>query len=226
MSALVARLASATNPVTFLSSLSTRGWILLVLGLGVVYLRRISTLSHARRDTPCPPFGLVFRVLYGLFGTWVAEYVLGKMLHTPEGEPQAEQIGQTMTTTVGEKELRVMMVPILGSAFGGNYGFLVWDDADESAVRRRAIAIDPADPHPILQAAEANNLSIEVVLTTHWHFDHSSGNSTLKRRLGKELTVVAGAKEDGRTPAVTHRMADQEVLPLGQFRGDTASAQH
>jgi len=201
--------------VTFLASLSTRGWIGLVFVSGILYLRQISTLSNSGKDAPCPPFGVVFRVLYGLFGTRLAEMVLGRMLHTPESEPQAEQAGGTTATTVGDPDLRIMMVPILGGAFGGNYGFLVWDEADEE---RRAIAIDPADPWPMLRAAKAEALSIRMVLTTHWHFDHSSGNSTLKRQLGKDLMVVAGAGEIGRTPAVTHRMKDEEVLDLGRLR--------
>jgi hypothetical protein len=33
------------------------------------------------------------------------------MLHTPEDQPQAEQVGGTTATTVGDPELRVMMVP-------------------------------------------------------------------------------------------------------------------
>jgi len=209
------RIATASNPITLLGSLSTRGWFGLVVGLSILYLRQISTLSHSKRDSPCPPFGIVFRVLYGLFGTRLAEVVLGRMLHTPENEQQAEQAGGTTITTVGDAELRVMIVPILGGAFGGNYAFLVWDEADKE---RRAIAIDAADPFPILRAAEAEALSIQVLLTTHWHFDHSSGNSTLQRKLGAQLKVVAGAAERGRTPAVNHRLEDEEVLTLGRLR--------
>jgi len=134
-------------------------------------------------------------------------------LHTPEDEPQSEQKGGTKQTTIGPPELRVKMVPILGEAFGGNYAFLVWDEED---TQRRAIVVDPADPLPVLQSAEADGLQIVAVLTTHWHFDHSSGNSTLARKL-RELRVVASALEVGRTPSVTHRMKDLEELTIGRL---------
>ena len=57
---------------------------------------------------------------------------------------------------------------------------------------RRAIAVDPADPLPVLAAAMDEGLQIVTVLTTHWHFDHSSGNRTLARKL-KGLRVIASA---------------------------------
>ena len=183
------------------------------LGLSVLYCRQISTLSRSPMHAPCPQFGLLFRVLYGLFGTRLAEAVLSKLLHTPEKAPQAEQLGGTKECIVGSADLRIMIVPILGSAFGGNYGFLLWDEADE---QRRAIAVDPADPHPILRAAESQGLRIELLLTTHWHFDHSSGNRTLAKKL-PGLKVVASAEEVGHTPAVTHRAKDLELLTLGRL---------
>ena len=213
---LLTRLATTIHlPVAYLASLTLRGWAGVVIGLTVLYLRQISTLSKSGKDSPCPPFGVVFRILYGLFGTQVAELVLGRMLHTPEGQPQAEQAGGTTATTMGDPELRVMIVPILGGAFGGNYSFLVWDENDKD---RRAICVDPADPYPVLRAAESAALNIQLLLTTHWHFDHSSGNATLRRKLGPSLQVVASAEERGRTPAVNKRLQDAEVLSLGRLR--------
>ena len=78
--AALSALISATNPATFLGSLSYRGW----LGLGVCallsYCNWISTLARRPKDAPCPEFGRVLRVLYGLFGTRLAEIVLGYFL--------------------------------------------------------------------------------------------------------------------------------------------------
>ena len=116
------------------------------------------------------------RVLYGLFSTRFAEWVLARMLHTRADEPQAEQLGGTTAVVMGSAELRVKVIPVLGGAFGGNYAYLVWDSTDPS---KRAIAIDPADPYPVLRAAKAEGLTIELLLCTHWHFDHAGGNSTL-----------------------------------------------
>ena len=162
-------LISATNPITFLGSLSYRGWFGVGLCALVSYCNWISTLSRRSKDAPCPEFGQVLRVLYGLFGTRVAEFVLGYFLFTKAGEPQPEQNGGTVAMTVGRPELRVEIIPVLGqpstltptptptvdqnpnsnpnqvlgSVLGGNYAYLVWDEADPE---RRALVVDPSDP--------------------------------------------------------------------------------
>ena len=66
-------LISATNPVTFLGSLSYRGWFGLGLVALVSYCNWISTLSRRPKDAPCPEFGRECCcgacAVRGLFGT-------------------------------------------------------------------------------------------------------------------------------------------------------------
>eukprot|EP00310_Coccolithus_braarudii_P025170 CAMPEP_0183336998 /NCGR_PEP_ID=MMETSP0164_2-20130417/4816_1 /TAXON_ID=221442 /ORGANISM="Coccolithus pelagicus ssp braarudi, Strain PLY182g" /LENGTH=149 /DNA_ID=CAMNT_0025506635 /DNA_START=66 /DNA_END=511 /DNA_ORIENTATION=- len=140
-------LAAATNP----SAMSLRQWSLLLFVGGIVYLRAISTLSKPSKAGTTPQHGLVLRVLYGLFSTRVAEWVLARMLHTRADEPQAEQNGGTTAIVIGSPEMRIKVIPVLGGAFGGNYAYLVWDSTDDA---KRAIAIDPADPYPVIRAAQ------------------------------------------------------------------------
>jgi len=151
--------------------------------------------------------------MYGLFSTWLAERVLGHLLHTRPDEPQAEQIGGTLPSVMGPRELRIKVVPILGAAFGGNYAYLIWDEDDPY---RRAIVVDPADPYPVLRAAEEERLNVEVLLTTHWHFDHSGGNATFAREV-PGLRVVASDRERGRVPALTERLADEQTIAVGRL---------
>jgi len=54
------------------------------------------------------------------------------------------------------------------------------------------------------------------LLTTHWHFDHSGGNRTFRKRL-PGLEVMASAAEQGRTPAVTRRLLDLEEVKCGRL---------
>lgn len=143
----------------------------------------------------------------------IGEMVLGYMGQTKENEPQAEQAGGTKQTITGEPEMRVKIVPILGQMFGGNYAFLLWDEADP---QKRAIAVDPADPYPVLRAAQDEGLKVEVLLCTHWHFDHSAGNRTFAKAL-PGLQVVASAHEKQRTPAVTRKLKDLEELQVGRL---------
>ncbi len=211
---LVSRALAATNPVSFVLNLSISGRIFLAVGLGLAYCGRISVLARRSKDTPCPDFGVLFRVMYGLFGTRLAEAVLSKSMHTPRGLPQPEQHGGTTAVVIGPSSMRIKIVPILGSAFGGNYAFLIWDEADE---QKRCIAIDAADPYPVLDAARDAGRTVSLLLTTHWHFDHSGGNRTFAREL-KGLEVVAAAEEGSRAPAVTRGVHDLDVLRLGDLR--------
>ena len=197
------------NPVDF----SVRRWLVIGSVTWVFYLWHISTLSRRPRNSPCPDHGIVLRVLYGLFSTWVAEQILAHFLHTKRNEPQAEQVGGTQPVVLGPPQLRIKVVPILGAAFGGNYAYLIWDETDAD---RRAIVVDPADPYPVLRAAAEEKLNIEVLLTTHWHFDHASGNATFAREI-PGLRVIASDREVARVPAATERMHDEQQIRVGSI---------
>ena len=108
----------ATTAMALGAAFWRRKLIASVVG-GALYCRAISTLSKQPRDSPCPPFGETFRIMYGLFQTWLAELVLGYFLQTKWGEPQAEQLGGTTPVVGGTPELRIKIVPILGGAVGG-----------------------------------------------------------------------------------------------------------
>jgi len=193
---------------------SWRACALFAAAFGVLYLRQISTLSRKPQNSPCPEHGTVFRVLYGLFSTQLATFLLSRMLHTKRNEPQDEQLGGTMPVVLGSHELRIKVIPILGGAFGGNYAYLAWDEAD---AERRAIAIDPADPYPVLRAAKEEGLQIDLLLCTHWHFDHAGGNSIMAKEL-PGLKVVAAAAEKARVPAATIRLGDLEEMRMGRIQ--------
>ena len=87
--AALSALISATNPATFLGSLSYRGWLGLGLCALLSYCNWISTLSRRPKDAPCPEFG---RVLYGLFGTRLAEIVLGYFRFSHTGTASRERV--------------------------------------------------------------------------------------------------------------------------------------
>eukprot|EP00966_Prymnesium_polylepis_P061939 1437019-Prymnesium_polylepis.1 len=71
--ALLAEGTLIARPLAVLASLSLRAWFGLSITSCVLYLRHISALSRSGRDSPCPSYGAVFRILYGLFGTRFAE---------------------------------------------------------------------------------------------------------------------------------------------------------
>ena len=72
------------------------------------------------------------------------------------------------------------------------------------------------------KAAVDRGLNVVSLLCTHWHFDHSGGNRTLKRLL-PGLEVVSGENDAARTPCVTRRVADLEEWNVGRL---TVRAHH
>lgn len=58
----------------------------------------------------------------------------------------------------------------------------------------RAVVVDPGgDPAPLLEYLEKEGLTVEAILNTHLHFDHTYGNKALAEATG--LSVQA-SKED------------------------------
>lgn len=55
---------------------------------------------------------------------------------------------------------------------------------------RHALVLDPGgDVDPVLEQAQAQDLSIKLVVNTHGHYDHILGNAELLRRTGAGLAV-------------------------------------
>ncbi len=80
--------------------------------------------------------------------------------------------------------LEVVPVP----AFADNYIWLVHDaDSGETAV------VDPGDAAPPLAEAERRGWTITQVWNTHWHPDHTGGNTAVKAATG--CTVSGPAAE-------------------------------
>ena len=174
--ALVARLSRLPG-VAYVLSLSRLGWAGLVIGSTVLYAYANSTLASQ---------GTIRRLhLEWCFGSCMVslECVWGKSFSLTPIKPKRAKsrpsrwVARSQRRLVSRR-LRAKMLPILGTLFGGNYAFMIWDEADPE---RRAICVDPADPEIPLRAAKQEGLKIHMVLTTHWHWDHSGGNRTSRR---------------------------------------------
>ncbi|MCB1040720.1 MAG: MBL fold metallo-hydrolase, partial [Acidimicrobiales bacterium] len=76
----------------------------------------------------------------------------------------------------------------------------------------RAIAVDPRrDVSEMLAAAEAEGLTIELVVQTHFHADFLSGHLELAAATGAEIAYGSVA----RTEFPSRSLADGEVIDLG-----------
>ncbi|KDO26387.1 hypothetical protein SPRG_08190 [Saprolegnia parasitica CBS 223.65] len=98
---------------------------------------------------------------------------------------------------------QVVVIPVLSD----NYAYLLVDEATKTAA-----AVDPVEPHKVLDAAKALNVHLTHVLTTHSHFDHDGGNEEMLQLL-PHLTIVGGKND--RASAVTHEVDHNDVVRIG-----------
>jgi glyoxylase-like metal-dependent hydrolase (beta-lactamase superfamily II) len=80
---------------------------------------------------------------------------------------------------------------------------------------RKAMVIDPGgDIDKILSAARSDGLSIEIILNTHGHGDHTAGNAALQARTGARILIHAadagGIRADG-------LLSDGDRLQVGEL---------
>jgi hydroxyacylglutathione hydrolase len=102
--------------------------------------------------------------------------------------------------------MEIVAVP----AFTDNYIWLVHDEAS-----RETAVVDPGDPAPPLAEAERRGWTITQVWNTHWHPDHTGGNSAIKEATG--CTVSGPAAETIRARDVA--LSEGRELAIGTHRG-------
>ena len=89
------------------------------------------------------------------------------------------------------------------SAFTDNYIWMLHDG-------RQAIAIDPGDAAPVLDALATHGLSLAGILVTHHHQDHVGGLATLRAHL--EGQVFGPAREQIPVPFIPVKDGDKVTV--------------
>ncbi|KAM5127329.1 putative hydrolase PNKD, partial [Mantella aurantiaca] len=82
--------------------------------------------------------------------------------------------------------VKVIPIPVLSD----NYSYLVIDTASSQAV-----AVDPSDPVAVQAYLEREGVTLEAILCTHKHWDHSGGNKALKKHY-KSCRVYGSSSDD------------------------------
>ncbi|MEM7392301.1 MAG: hydroxyacylglutathione hydrolase [Verrucomicrobiota bacterium] len=90
-------------------------------------------------------------------------------------------------------------------AFSDNYMYLI---EHEGAVA----AVDPAEPGSVVDLLDKNDLKLAMVINTHHHHDHVSGNLDLKNRFGCEVV----GPDDGRIPGLDRPVKEGDVVDFAQ----------
>lgn len=105
--------------------------------------------------------------------------------------------------------LEIVAVP----AFADNYLWLIHDpDGGETAV------VDPGDPAPVMAEAEKRGWTINKILNTHWHPDHTGGNLAIKEATGAQIIGPAG--ENGRVPGLDVALKEGNRVSIGTHQAE------
>ena len=90
------------------------------------------------------------------------------------------------------------------SAFSDNY---IWMLIDEK--KKAACVVDPGDPDPVLEQLSKDKLSLDSILVTHHHFDHTGGLEALK-----EKTQCAIYGPDSKVPGIEFALKDRDSVKI------------
>jgi hydroxyacylglutathione hydrolase len=101
--------------------------------------------------------------------------------------------------------LQVERIPTLGD----NYTYLIiCEDSGEAAV------VDAPEAEPVFARAEALDVKVTKILSTHHHYDHSQANPELAKRY--DAPVYGHRSDDGRLPGLSHGLEEGDTVSVGR----------
>ncbi|KAJ9050612.1 hypothetical protein DSO57_1012815 [Entomophthora muscae] len=102
--------------------------------------------------------------------------------------------------------MEVTIVPVLED----NYSYILADTKTQMAA-----LVDPVEPEKVINYFNQKypGFSLTSVLTTHHHWDHSSGNEEM-HRLYPSIQIYGG---DERIPKMSNKVKDSESFKLGSL---------
>jgi hydroxyacylglutathione hydrolase len=104
--------------------------------------------------------------------------------------------------------LDIQLLPLLTD----NYAYLLRDSATGTVG-----VVDPSEAAPVLARLEELGWTLNYILNTHHHPDHSGGNLGLKAATGAK--VVGPFNDQARIPGIDIALKDGDTFALGQSIG-------
>lgn len=105
--------------------------------------------------------------------------------------------------------MKILQIPLLRD----NYGYLLVCEKT-----KQAAIIDPSEAEPVLGRIETEQVTLQAILNTHHHRDHTGGNDGI---LAKHKAEVYGHKSDsGRIPGLSRGIDEGDEIQIGELRGN------
>ncbi len=105
--------------------------------------------------------------------------------------------------------LTIEMIPVLSD----NYVYLVHEtSAGVTGV------VDPGEAAPVMARLEDKGWSLDWILTTHHHADHTGGNLELKETTG--CRIAGPGKDAARIPGIDVKLAEGDRFKLGEAEAE------
>ncbi|XP_053732813.1 probable hydrolase PNKD isoform X1 [Synchiropus splendidus] len=143
----------------------------------------------------------LFRIAYTLYTRTRLGYLYYKrqMKKAREHYPA----GHSSAPSVEFNSIKIIPIAVLSD----NYSYLIIDTTSNLAV-----VVDPADPQTVQTVIEEEGVTLEAILCTHKHWDHSGGNKCLKK-IHSKCRVYGNAADN--VPGLTHPLAHRDLVKVG-----------
>jgi len=93
------------------------------------------------------------------------------------------------------------------NAFNDNYIWLI-----KAPDQQTCWVVDPGDAAPVQEYLKKENLTLEGILLTHHHYDHTEGVAELAKQ--QSVNVLGSAKDAERLPALTRAVQQGDTFKL------------
>ncbi|MET0584949.1 MAG: hydroxyacylglutathione hydrolase [Candidatus Binatia bacterium] len=104
--------------------------------------------------------------------------------------------------------MKIIQIPLLRD----NYGYLIVCEKTKNAA-----IIDPSEADPVLARIDQEQVSLQAILNTHHHRDHTGGNEGI---LAKRKAEVYGHKSDsGRIHGLSRGVDEGDEIQIGELKG-------
>ncbi|XP_068615096.1 probable hydrolase PNKD [Brachionichthys hirsutus] len=164
---------------------------------GTVLWKRLFSKLMARTEKP------LFRIAYTLY----TRTILGYMYYKRQMRKARERFPAGHSTSLPMEMNGIKIIPM--AVLSDNYSYLVMDTASSIAV-----VVDPADPEAVQAVLREEGVTLEAILCTHKHWDHSGGNKELKR-LHSSCRVYGSAADN--IPGLTHALSHEDSVTFGRI---------